>query len=284
MIDAAEKTSSLADRIVEVVRNDEIELPPFPALAVQLQELLAREDADAGKVAETVSIDPAVVARLLRVANSAAFGGLQEITDPKQAIARLGLSQVGAVCSALLVKGQFESGDSINKDVIDKLWDHSVTTAFAARILAEEAGADKTSAFLGGLLHDCGKLLVIRAVDHLSNKGVEIGATENLLEELMNKLHCDLGHMALTIWKLPEPLPEIAKHHEDDAADIEDPVMLCVMAGDLITQKLGFDLDPDPNMTLLQEPAVDNLGIDDMALATLMIDLEDRLEKLREAF
>lgn len=281
---AGPAAATLADQIRELVREGTVELPPFPALASHLQDLLARDEADAARVADMVTNDPGLVASLLRVANSAAFGGLQQITDPKQAIARLGLSQVASMASALLLKGQIKSVDSGHPSIVSVLWDHSVTSAFAARLLAEKIGADATQAFLAGLLHDCGKSLVLKAVDHLTQNGLQLEATGTLLDELMTGLHCELGHLALTTWELPDPLPDIVLHHEDPAENSEDPLLLCVQAADLITQKLGFDLDPDPDLPLLQEPAIENLGIEDMALASLMVDLEDRLDELRKLF
>jgi len=276
---------SLADQILDTVREDKVALPPFPELFMRVQRILSEDDTDAEKVARAVSVDPGLVASLLRVANSAAFGGLQQITDLKQVIARLGLTQVGSITAALQVKGQFADDHSGRPDTLQTLWDHSVTSAFAAQRLAEKVEADAGQAFLAGLLHDCGNLLVLKAVDHLRHSGqLEIDPTEPMLREMMDRLHCELGHFALTTWNFPEPLPSIVLHHEDAAEGGTDPLLLCVQAADLITRKLGFALSPDPELLLLQEPAIENLALDDIMLATLMVDLEDHLEQLRSVF
>lgn len=283
MSEAAEpRTMPLADQIMQLVRDGKVEVPPYPELAMRLQETLAKDDVGAGEIAELISNEPALVSSVLRVANSVAFGGLQPIADVPQAIARLGLSQVGSIGSATLLKGSLESeygDDTLNST----LWDHSVTTAFAAKVLAQRIGANENQAFLGGLLHDCGNSLVLSAVQLLRNDGLDLNPTDALLEELMTTLHCRLGHLALETWKLPT-LAEVVLHHEDPAEETEDLTLLCVQAADCITRKLGFDLHPDPELPLMQEPAIESLGIEDVELATLMVDLEDHLEDLRQLF
>ena len=277
--------TSLAERILELVRDDRIALPPFPALLARLQALLQRDDVNAEDVARTIRVDPGLVANLLQVANSAAFGGLQRIIDLQQVIARLGLRQVGSMITALQVKGQFTAAHGPNTELTRTLWDHSVTCAFAARRLADQVSADLGQAFLAGLLHDCGNLLVLRALDHLEETGeLELAPTDALRREMMERLHCELGHSALVAWNLPEPLPTLVLRHEDPPEAGDDPLLSCLQAADLITRKLGFDLAPLPELSLLQEPAIENLSIDDVGLATLMVDMEDYLEELRSVF
>jgi len=275
-------TTSLADRIARAVDADEVQIPPLPELAIRLGELLSRDDVDARQVADLVRSEPAVAASLLRIANSAVFGGLQKVTDLKQAIARLGLKQVNGIVTALLVKGNFTHDCQAKHEILQGIWDHSVAAAFAARRLAQRVDLDGEEAFLAGLLHDTGRLLVLKAVDHFEDE-LEAAPTRPVLDELMQLLNARLGHTALSRWQIPESIARIALRH-GGPPDQEDPLLLCVQAADLITAKLGFNLTPAPDLDLLAEDAVSWLEISDMDLATLMVDLEDELEEVRKLF
>ncbi len=283
MDSVTQDNQSLAEQITKVVENDEVQLPPLPELVMRIRELLANDTADARKIARIVNTDPAVAASLLRISNSAAFGGLQPVTDVKQAVARLGLNQVASIVTALSMKGHFVSETKERKLLLQTLWDHSVSTAFAAQRLAEKINVDPETAFLAGLLHDSGQLLVAKAIDVLEAKGVT-PPTTTVQDELMEVLHCELGYQVLKDWNLAEPVPLAALNHENPPDDSDDGVLLCVQAGDVISQKAGFHLDPDPDIDLLQEPAIDNLAISDIELAELMIDIEDELNEAHKLF
>jgi HD-like signal output (HDOD) protein len=279
----AQDAPSIAQRISQLVADDAVQLPPMPQLATRLRDLLSREDeCDARQVAELVKNEPAVAASILRIANSAAFGGLRQVTDLHQAIARLGLRQVGSMTTALLVKGHFAAEPRGAKtEILSILWDHSVATAFASKRLANHIGrVDAEEAFLAGLLHDCGRLLVLKAVDHLQTFEQDGRITSTLLLELMETLHCELGHRTLTAWNLPAAICNVALRHEEEPVEGSEPLLVCVQAADLIAQKLGLHLRPQPDLNLLQEPAIEIVGLGDLELGMLMVDLEDELAEV----
>jgi HD-like signal output (HDOD) protein len=275
----------LAELVTEAINADKVQLPPLPELALRLQEMLSRaEDIDTREVAGLVHSDPALAASILRIANSAAFGGLRQVTDLNQAIARLGLKQVGSMLTAVLLRQHFSDGGAgAKRGILNVLWDHSIAVAFCAKRLAARGDVDPESAFLAGLLHDTGRLLVLAAADHLEREGSVPALTRPLLIELMEPLHCKLGHQTLNAWNLPEPICRVALQHEE-AAVPGDELLLCVQVADLMAQKLGFHLDPLPELVLMNEPAVEILGLKDLELATLMVDLEDELQEIRRLF
>ena len=274
---------SLASGIRDLVEADEVQLPPLPEVAIRVQELLSSDQADTRELDDLLSQDPAIVAALLRLANSAAFGGLRRVEALSMAIQRIGLRQVGALVTGLSLKGHFEMGSGIKKELLEVLWDHSVTTAFAARAIARQVGFDSEKAFLAGLLHDCGKVLVLTAVDRLQERGEEIVPTRELLIELMDQLHAELGYRVLTDWKLPEEIADVALNHDQEEPGAGE-LVLCVQAANLITQKLGFHLDPDPSLSIVEDPVLEDLGLDDLTVATLMVDMEDHLMEMKRLF
>jgi HD-like signal output (HDOD) protein len=281
----APDATSLAEHILQAVERGELAMPPLPELATRLTELLGDDEGgEPRKVAELIQNEPAIAASILRMANSASFGGLQAVSDLSGAIARLGLKQVSILVTAVVHKGNFDSNDPDKQRFLHVLWDHAVATAIGARTIATLAGDDGSEPFLAGLLHDTGKLLVLRGHDYLQKKRLEPPITPAVLEDLMNVLHAQLGHHVLKAWNIPGPICRVAEHHHDDDCKTHDLLLLRVQAANAIARKLGAHLHPTPDLELLDVPAIEQLNLTDLELATLMVDVEDEFERVRKLF
>ena len=273
-------STPLTAQIEELVADGEVSMPPLPELIVKLESLLADEDgADIKDVVALVSHDPAVTAAILKLANSAAYGGLQPIAEVSPAVARIGLRQVRVIANAMSHKKHYETDDPERRVQLTKLWDHAVAAGVAARRLAIAIDADVEEAFLAGMLHDTGKLLVLRCVTYLESNRSSVDVTPDLLDELMDAMHTKLGHSALTDWKLPESVCRAALEHHDPESDHE--TVLIVQAADAMSRKLGHHLVPDPEIDLSQVPEVCAMNMSEVELAAVMIDVEDDLAEFQ---
>lgn len=277
-------TQPWTDRVRKVVAAGKITLPPLPNLVNRLMGLLKnRENVGSKEVARLVETDPAVAATLLKWANSAAFGGLTPVTDLPLAIARLGFREVTSAVTAIAHNGHFQSDDPAKAEILEALWGHAVAVALAARHMARLTGGQPEISFVAGLLHDTGKLLVLRAVDHIqSREDSEI--TPAALDELMDVLHTELGHKVLTAWRVPEPVCDAALHHHDEILKAERRLAIKVQAADTIARKMGFHIHPDADIDLTEQPAVEYLNLSDLELATMMVDLEDEIVEIKRLF
>jgi HD-like signal output (HDOD) protein len=262
------------------VFGETLVLPPLPEIASRLMQLLRDEDAaDPRNVAELVGNEPAMTASILRMANPASFGGLRPVAELDEAIARLGMRQVGALVTTVAHKGHFESDDPEMKSLLHGLWDHAVASALAAKHLTALGEGDRTEAFIAGLLHDTGKLLALKGLDQLERQGN--GFTPSVAEELMNLLHTELGHTVLRSWKIAEPICRVALHHHDSEPAPDDLLLLRVQAANTIARKLGAHPHPDPDLDLFEAPSIERLNIGDLELAALMVDVEDEIHEVR---
>jgi HD-like signal output (HDOD) protein len=279
------RETSLFTRIQDLLRAGEITLPPLPEIATRLTQLLRNEKAaDPRTVSLLVRNDPAIAASILRLANSASFGGLRHIEELDQAIARLGLRQVSAIVTAISHKGHFSHDDPERRVLLHRLWDHSIVCAMASKHLATLAGDDRGESFLAGLLHDVGKLMVLKALDQLEEKDGHDAFTPDVVDELMTLLHAQLGHDVLVSWKIPESICRIALHHHDERVEPHDALLIRVQAANSIARKLGASESPDPDLDLFEDPAIEALHLGDLELATLMVDVEDEIAQVRSLF
>ena len=156
--------------LATALTNGTISIPSFPEVAMRLQRLLADENTDAEKVVRLLGTEPALAARILSMANSAALNpSAQRITDLRAAVTRMGFDMLrsAAVSFAMAQVKAAEQYRAIEKPM-NRLWRRSVEVASLCRVIARrhrELSAD--AALLAGLLHGVGKLYILtRAAKH----------------------------------------------------------------------------------------------------------------------
>jgi HD-like signal output (HDOD) protein len=217
------------------------ELRPFSTAVRDALDLLARSDVAPAKVAEVLSSDPAITVATLRVANSAMYRRGKPSESLTDAVVRLGASTVRDLVTGLSLLGLFMENDA----VATVTRQHLAGTAAIARCLAGATVPRLANlAFLAGLLHDVGKLLLLQSgefsYDATPREALERGNRLHLLEEeALGYDHAVLGGLALALWDLPKPVAEaVAWHHEPTRAhlaggDTAILTALVVVAGEL---------------------------------------------------
>ncbi|RZI78650.1 MAG: HDOD domain-containing protein, partial [Rubrivivax sp.] len=133
------------------------DLPPLPAVVVQIIESLGHDDLSADDLAAKISQDQALTAKTLRLANSSFYGMTREIGSIHEAITILGMRTVRTVVTAAGITGSIprQAGSGLD---FDAFWRHSIGTALCAQALARELRMEPDIAFTVGLLHDIGRL------------------------------------------------------------------------------------------------------------------------------
>ena len=192
-------------------------LRPFSAAVQKLMDHVSRPDFNMDEVRKLIESDPALAARILRVANSAAYRGHGPCASVAQAIVRIGASNVSGLAMAMSAMTLFKDLGGIGQSIRD----HSAGTAAIARELAFCFGHAVLSSkvFLAGLLHDLGKLLLIQTGDaaYATMVAQEPSPCSLHIREqaLWGFDHATLGAHVLASWNIPEPIPQlIASHHQ----------------------------------------------------------------------
>ena len=201
-------------------------LPSLPAVVVQLMSLLQQQDVNLDPIAETLSLDQALAAKVLQLANSPFYGMSGRITSIRDGINILGLRPLGTLVLAAVLTVQFDQlhGKALH---LDEFWRHSIASAVAARALAESQGLDESSAFTAGLLHDVG-LLVLDSLYPIEMAqalqwAVEHDAPHLQAEQaLLGVSHAEVGAWLAQHWHFaPEVVEAIAGHHHpSDSAQL----------------------------------------------------------------
>ena len=118
---------------------------------------------------------------------------------------------------------------------------------------------------------------MLRGIETLRRRDpIGFKVADHTVSEFMDALHCPVGEMLCRAWNIPSELRDaIARHHQVALTGPEDVLAAVVQVADLMATKVGASLRPDPKVTLLDRPAAELLRLDDVKIASLVVELED---------
>ena len=209
------------------------DLPPLSQVGLEICRLGERDDLSAPQLAALISKDPALAAKVLRIANSPFYGLRTQVRTLDHAIVVLGQVSIVSICAAFSMLSALKTPVSPDHERYESnaLRSHSVLTAVLARWLAQRLASPHTPAadsFLGGLLHDIGELATaVYYAKHLGDirqyESVHDGLSSCQAEQaILGFDHQELGAEVLSYWHLPQLYIEMARHHHDAAAHAVD--------------------------------------------------------------
>jgi HD-like signal output (HDOD) protein len=235
-------------------------IPMLPEFAIKVIDMVSDPDVSIQQLAAIVSKDPVLASRLLGLANSAYFAAMHEISTVQEAIVRMGTGAVRnlvvTVCFYSRMHDRHVYGER-GKPLLE----HGVGTAYMARLVAEFARMDQDEAFMYGLLHDIGKLVILK-VAHDSARQSGFDVTPDELAGVMTELHPLIGARVLRRWHLPSMLDEpIVYHHDWQGATVDPKKAALTYFANRLSHRYGFGCEADAS-DLLEDPVCGKLGVD----------------------
>jgi putative nucleotidyltransferase with HDIG domain len=218
--------------------------PVMPHVVRELQRVIKRPASGYDALAKVLEVDPVMSLRLISVANSPIYRGVTEIRNVKNAIPRLGLKETLNIVIAIANKSLYETDKVQYKLLMDKLWGHSLASAFGAKLIAQNLKfEDPENFFLMGLTHDIGKILLLKAFTEVSKqKRLNMNAIQANIQEA----HISLGNLLIKRWGFDDKFMDVIAHHEDTefSADASQEILVVHLAN-MLTRRLGFSLFED---------------------------------------
>jgi HD-like signal output (HDOD) protein len=230
-----------------------LEIPSIPLVLIKIIQTLDADTSSAKALETLISHDPALVARILRLANSAFYSFRATVKTISHAVSLLGMNLVTSLAIGINVFDTFTKGLKSESALISKLWTHScgvgvLTKEFWA--FNRQNSKDGEFAFLCGLLHDLGKVVLFKTYPNHYGSFYAIAKTEadppiSAYEvENYGMDHAAIGELLAKQWGFPPELSSIiGKHH--DASALPDPIVRAVMAADLLVKEFGVGYDGD---------------------------------------
>jgi HD-like signal output (HDOD) protein len=203
------------------VASGSVDVPSFPDVAVRVRRVLADDDVGAEKVVRVVGSEPALAARVLQLANSAALNaGRKRISDLRTAITRMGFIMVrsAAIAFAVVQLRKAATMKGLEKH-LDQLWRRSTLVAALAYAVARRfTKVNADMAMFAGLMHGIGKLYILTRVSRFPG----VFADREAYEGIVRGWHAKLARALLEGWETPPEIVYAVTHYEE--ADRTGPV------------------------------------------------------------
>jgi putative nucleotidyltransferase with HDIG domain len=280
------------NRDLEIMIMTASDLPTIPVVATKVMQLIESENATAEELARVVASDPAVAARVLKISNSSFYGCQRQIQTLSHAIVVLGFGTLKSLVVAASVKQVYQPYGLTEK----MLWEHSFGAGLAARIIAKETRlVSEEEAFLGGLFHDIGKI-IMNTVDKQQYQDVmqrcfNDGLTfEEAERQVYSYTHSEVGGLVIKKWNFPDTLMRaVLKHHALEFAEDEDPYQInltCIVAlANLLCNKVGIGKrEADDELDLTHSAPAEMLGLKEHHVDALLEIFAEAYEKDKSFF
>ena len=248
---------SLRERI-EAIRGY---LPPLPGVFAELAQLLHDDNVDMRTLGRVIAKDPAMSVNVLRIANSAFYGLPNKVKTIERAVTMLGLKETTTLCMACEAARAFKPAPGEKSVDLQTFWLHSVATGVLARIFCSEFCVQSNGqAYLAGLLHDVGQLILDRFLHDVYKKVIELTYAENISvvqaeKRLLGESHDTIGGWLMEKWRLPSLFSEVAYyHHSVTKASSENRLLVAMVSlADQVARLKGFGFGGDETGLILEE-------------------------------
>jgi len=230
---------------LNTVVQEELDLASLPNIFFQISESLKNPMSSAAYVAEIISKDVALSARLLKMVNTPFYGFPSKVDTLSRAVTIVGTNQLTNLALGVSVISAF---DDIPEEffTLKEFWMHSITCGIVARLLAGKAGVEGDEKFfVAGLLHDVGRLVMLKNHPKASTnvlRPAKVGrrALVDVERSIWGCTHAEIGGRILKAWRLPAFLEVLIHHHHDPMEASMPKETAIIHLADFITHGLGI--------------------------------------------
>lgn len=272
-----ETKTTLESLIQSKLDSGDIELPIFDEVALRIDREVRENKLDADLLCQILEEDLALVAELLRTANSAFFSSMSPVGSLKEAAVRLGVRQIASIVFSVSQKRLYSASGGMFKGRLTRLWKHTSAVSLSARWLANNSGFRGLSdeVFVAGLLHDIGKLSLLCLIETLIEKeALDISAEE--INATLERMNCEHGVALLDLWNMPDSFKVIISELESEVLNKDNTVLCIIRLCDAACLVEGlYDMPTSKKVDLYSMPEV-------QALALTEADVDELCSVLRE--
>jgi HD-like signal output (HDOD) protein len=231
---------------------DDVRDLPLTVSEVLTQVIQECDNADASvaSLARIMAGDQALAAMVLKLANSAYYGYARKIESLPDAVVLLGFASVKNLAITASITRLLASDRDDFGQFRRAIFDHSLCTAIGARVLGRARRISGEKAFVAGLLHDLGLIVLVcyrkdvfaQIVDGMQRQQASVHQIE---EDILGFTHAELGALVAAEWKFPPGLCEALRYHHDPSQAVIDPgLALAVHSGDWLAKRLDIGFTP----------------------------------------
>lgn len=275
---------------LEVMTRRMADLPALPKAVTEVSRALQRDDLSTTRCVELIETDPALAAATLKLANSPLYGLSGRIGSINDAVRMLGLRAVSGLLTTVALRRAFRIDPKVNFKA-SEYWRHAFATALLARALARRGDLDPNEAFVTGLMHDVGQLVLAmyypmeagRAIALAQAEGLDTSAAE---VKTMGISHPQIGAMLVKHWYFPVHIEvAIAQHHEPQPSALGrwDHLGAVIHAAEALAHALDAGGSLKAAVAAMHPPIWRELALSEDEALSLLKDIEHSLQEFSAA-
>jgi putative nucleotidyltransferase with HDIG domain len=279
---ALHNQAELKAMIIQSIKD----LPPMPQVVIKLQQLISDLDSDTSKLAGIIESDQAIAAKVLKMANSAFYGMSGKISSIHQASLLLGYQTLGEIVTMAGAAGILTGNMPGYGYDSQELWQHSLSVAFTAKMIAEMKNKDVIhEAHTAGLIHDVGKIILDRYV--AENKD-QIAAYMTQEEKTFLDAerhffgfdHAEIASEICQTWKIPEKITLAIRCHHQPSMSNGDKLSYILHMADSIATMGGIGYDDDDALYELEKGTMDFIELRQEEVSDITLKVLEAVDQL----
>ncbi|MDQ1350855.1 MAG: hypothetical protein QG657_1157 [Acidobacteriota bacterium] len=284
----------MTDDIIEKARkvaNQVGDFPPIPSVILESIKLLNDPSATVKTIQEQILLDQSLTAFILKVANSALYGVMKEVTTVSYAINLMGYNTTKSILTAYLSKNLYSTRGG--KFIQNILWRHSISTAVLGKTIAEHLtmAAPLTpptpeEVFIAGLLHDIGKGVLLKNKTDEFEKIIQLIYSDKKTsiqaeQEVLGFTHIEVGYLLMQNWRFSDKIIDTLIHHHNILGYNGNNLMTPVVSlANKSSHRLDYSFDK-PEIELNELPV---LHISEQTLMEIEKEAEEEIKNYLEIF
>ncbi len=249
--------NALLTILVEKIQSDSLVLPTLPEIAIRIREAVDDPDVSLVSIADVIAQDPALSARMVKVANSAFMGRSVKVETLNQAVTRIGLRQIKNIATAIAMEQVFVSKNELVRDYMSKSWQKTVNVACVAMATMQiwlkqnkHSSINIDTLTLVALVHSIGVLPILTEAE----RHEEVFANPSFLEAAIKRMGGKLGGAIMRSWEFTGEFIEVTENWNNLAYQTDDVSYIdFVRIGAIYNKVLGKNADTNE----LLQPYVD---------------------------
>ncbi len=261
-----QETKSLPEIVADVLEQfnqGKIDLPVLPKVVQEVEEVMKRDISKGEDLAEVIEKDAVISVRLISVANSPYYRGLEQITSVRTAISRLGEAETRNLVIAIANKSLYETKHVQFRDLMERLWLHSLACAHSAvRISRALSLGGSENYFFMGIIHDIGKVVLMKAISDAMPFDHKVKLKE--VRSVIRDIHAGFGGSLMRRWKYPDKFKKVVTQTEkgEYTEHVLQEVLIANLANHL-ADKMGQSIFSGEGVEdIMQLDSVQRLGLD----------------------
>jgi HD-like signal output (HDOD) protein/CheY-like chemotaxis protein len=263
--------SLLEDESIKRIVSQTETLPSLPKVYTEVIRELHLSDPSIKKVGEIITSDLGMTAKILQIVNSAFFGLVRKISNPREAVMLLGTETIKALVLSVKIFSEFNQKKCAWFD-FDHLFNHSISVSIFSKTISKEEHLDQdlvNNSLMAGMFHDVGKLILVtnfqepyhKILAEAQETGQKLWVLEN---EMFGTSHAEIGAYLMGLWGLEYPVIEAIAFHHCPAKSLSNStgLLTAVHFGD-VYDRLANGCNGENALSQLDQKYLDNIGVAD---------------------